>query len=247
MPAALDSPENRLQEEIAQLTEASKEVSGIAADLLREVARSVELAATKLASLHDEGEEESSIRSLWGKKFLRLGPLGLEQGMTTREVSSASAMNDEPNADKVLAQLAKQGSIELVPNSSPKRWRLTRDQRRNRILRASRLISKGQWTTYGDIAIAVSGNIRVARAVSRVAAKNPAFANPHRVLEKAGTIPSGWKSDDGKGPDECERRLTEEGVRLRDGKAPNEQRINHEELEALLIAREREEGASEGS
>jgi alkylated DNA nucleotide flippase Atl1 len=235
------------QGEIARLADVNREVSGIAADLLREVARSVELAATKLTALYDEGEEESSIRSLWGKKFLRLGPLGSERGMTTREVSAAAEMNDEPNADKVLGQLAKQGSIELVPHSSPKRWRLARDQRRNRILRASRLIREGEWTTYGDIAIAVSGNIRVARAVSRVAAKNPAFANPHRVLEKAGTIPPGWRSDDGKGPEVCESRLAAEGIRFVDGRAPAGQRINHEELEARLVAEELEEKTSAGS
>jgi alkylated DNA nucleotide flippase Atl1 len=223
--------------------EFNREMAGLCADFMHDLSLAADRASTKISALFEDGEEESSIRSTWGKKFLRLGPLGLEHGMTTREVSSASKMNDEPNADKVLAQLAKQGSIELVPNSSPKRWRLTRDQRRNRILRASRLVPEGRWSTYGDIAIAVSGNIRVARAVSRVAARNPAFANPHRVLEKAGTIPPGWKDDEGKGPEECERRLAAEGLQLVDGKAPSEHRVNHEELEALLVARETEESA----
>jgi alkylated DNA nucleotide flippase Atl1 len=212
----------------------NKEMGGIWADFMQDLSRAADRAATKMSTLFEDGEEESSIRSLWGKKFLRLAPLGLERGMTTREVSSASEMNDDPNADKVLAQLAKNGSIELVPGSSPKRWRLSRDQRRNRILRASRLVPEGQWTTYGDIAIAVSGNIRVARAVSRVAAKNPAFANPHRVLEKGGAIPPGWKDDEGKGPEECERRLLREGIELVNGKAPSHLRVNHEELEAQL-------------
>src|SRR6187200_3445551 len=155
-----------------------REMAGIAADFMGDLARAADIAATKLSGLFEEGEAESSIRSLWGKRFLRLTGLGLERGMTTREISSGSTMEDEPNADKVLAQLAKQGSVELVAGSTPKRWRLPREQRRNRILRASRLIPEGRWTTYGDMAIAVSGNIRVARAVSRVAAKNPAFSNP---------------------------------------------------------------------
>ena len=216
----------------------NKEMAGIAADFMKDLARAADRVATKMTALFEDGEEESSIRSLWGRKFLRLGPLGLEQGMTTREVSSGSEMNDDPNADKVLAQLAKQGSVELVPGSSPKRWRLPRDQRRNRILRASRLIPEGSWTTYGDLAIAVSGNIRVARAVSRVAAKNPAFANPHRVLERGGKIPPGWKDDAGNGPEECERRLRREGIELFDGKAPTDRRIYHEELEARLAEAE---------
>jgi O6-methylguanine-DNA--protein-cysteine methyltransferase len=42
----------------------------------------------------------------------------------------------------------------------------------------------GEWTTYGDMAIAVSDNIRLARTVGRVAAKNPAFANPHRIRKR---------------------------------------------------------------
>lgn len=161
--------------------------------------------------------------------------------MTTKAISVEVGMNDEPNTEKVLAQLERNGLVELVPDVSPKQWRLTLDQRRNRMLRVSRLVPKGAWTTYGDIAIAVSGNIRLVRPVSRVAAKNAAFANPHRVLEKAGTIPEGWKDDEGRGPEECERRLAEEGVRFIDGKAPREQRIVHDELRSLLEASEASE------
>jgi alkylated DNA nucleotide flippase Atl1 len=214
--------------------EVSKESAGIWADLFRDLARAADRASTRFAGLLDEQIDEPEIRSLWGKKFLRLEGLGLERGMTTRDISAQAGMDDEPNADKALVQLAKNELVELVPGSSPKRWRLTRDKRRDRILRASRLIPRGKWTTYGDIAIAVAGNIRVARAVSRVAAKNPAFANPHRVLAKGGTIPPGWKDDEGKGPEECERRLTEEGVVLDDGHAPRELRVSHDEIRTGL-------------
>jgi alkylated DNA nucleotide flippase Atl1 len=225
-------------------TDVSREIAGIGAELLREFSRSLELASTRLAGLLDEGPGDAEqLRSSWGRKFLRLTKLGLERGMTTREISVASGLDDEPNAEKVLVQLEKSGRIELVPGASPKRWCLPREQRRNRILRASRLVPEGHWISYGDMAIAVSGNINVARAVSRVAAKNPAFANPHRVLEKAGTIPAGWEDDDGNGPAECERRLKLEGIELADGRAPRHLRLRHDDLRDLLEADEAREGA----
>jgi alkylated DNA nucleotide flippase Atl1 len=218
----------------------NREMAGIWMNLFRDVSRSAEQAASRVAAPL-EGEIEDSapvIRSRWGRKILRLDAPGIERGMTTKEISVAVGINDERYAEKVLAQLEKNGLVELVGHAAPKRWRLTREQRRNRILRVSRLVPRGNWTTYGDIAIAVGDNIRLARPVSRVAAKNPAFANPHRVLEKAGTIPKGWVDDEGRGPEECERRLAEEGVKLVDGKAPRSQRINHDELRTLLVASE---------
>ncbi len=222
----------------------SREMGGIWADFFRDLARSAEHASTRISALLDgTGEPEKSIRSVWGRKFLRLDALGLERGMTTRQISSASGIEDEPNAEKVLRQLEKAGLIEQVGGVSPKHWRLTRDQRRDRILRMSRLIPRGRWTTYGDFAVATSGNIRAARAVSRVAAKNPAFANPHRVLAKGGTIPDGWKDDEDRGPEECARRLEGEGLDLQAGRAPQGQRMYHDELRARL---EESEAADDG-
>jgi alkylated DNA nucleotide flippase Atl1 len=219
-----------------------RELGGVVAELLHDISRATEAASMRMSALldQDSGGPEPTVRSVWGRKFLRLAGLGLERGMTTREISSESGLEDEPNAEKVLAQLEKNGRIERVEGATPKRWRLTRDQRRNRILRASRLVPVGRWTSYGDVAIAVSGNIRAARAVSRVAAKDPAFANPHRVLEKAGTIPPGWRDDEDRGPEECEARLKRENIELIDGRAPRELRMSHDELRALL-----DEGDSE--
>lgn len=221
----------------------NREITSIWRDVFADMARSAERAASRLSALVDDDIEETTpeVRSVWGRKVMRLEELGIERGMTTKQISKAVGMNDEPNAEKVLAQLVKNNIAELVPSASPKRWRLTQEQRRNRILRVSRLVPKGHWTTYGDIAVAVSGNIRLARPVSRVAAKNPAFANPHRVLEKAGTIPEGWIDDEGQGPEECERRLVAEGVKFDRGVADRSQRISHDELQALLAASETED------
>ncbi len=221
----------------------NRELGSIWRDLLRDVSRVTERAATRLDGLLDEEPDAPAIRSLWAKKILRLEALGHELGMTTKEISSAVGLDDEPNAEKVLAQLAKGGNAELVPDTSPKRWRLTLDQRRSRILLASRLVPEGRWTTYGDMGIAVYGHLRGARAVSRVAAKDPAFANPHRVLAQDGTIPGGWKDDEGQGPEECARRLAREGLELHDGRVPKEKRMYHEELEERLEAAEADRDA----
>ena len=86
-----------------------------------------------------------------------------------------------------------------------------------------------------DIAIAVGGNVRLARSVASVAAKNPTFANPHRVLLKGGVIAADWRDDDGKGPEECERRLRADGIDFdEDGTADQKARSGYEELQARL-------------
>jgi hypothetical protein len=90
---------------------------------------------------------------------------------------------------------------------------------------------------------ATSGGVKNAPRASRSAGVST-FANPHQVLEKAGTIPKGWKDDEGGGPEECERRLEQEGVELVDGKAPRERRTYHDELHALLEASEATKGAA---
>jgi alkylated DNA nucleotide flippase Atl1 len=203
--------------------------------LLRLCKRANRLAA--LTGADDVEEVETpTIRSTWGRKILRLPKLGLEDGMTTKEIASAIGHPDEANAHNVLVALVEQHLVEPVEGASPKRWRLTQKQRRDRILKSSRLIKDGYWVTYGDIAIAAFDNPRLARVVARVAAHNPAFSNPHRVLAKGGVIAEGWKDDDGNGPEECIRRLADDGVELVDGRAPEARRMHHDELKARLDA-----------
>lgn len=76
------------------------------------------------------------------------------------------------------------------------------------------VVGSGEWTTYGDVSIAVRGDTRAARAVGRAAATLPEFPNPHRVLKEGGVIPPGWHSTDSSTPDpeECRRRLVAEGI-----------------------------------
>jgi alkylated DNA nucleotide flippase Atl1 len=104
-------------------------------------------------------------------------------------------------------------------------------------------VEAGEWTTYGDVGIAVRGDTFAARTVGRAAATPADFPNPHRVLQEDGRIPEGWHSSEGKGPEECERRLNLEGVTFVDGVADKTRRVMWD------VARARSEAAatSEGS
>lgn len=119
--------------------------------------------------------------------------------------------------------------------------------RRNRILRLSRLVPEGRWTTYGHFSIAVYDNVRMAITIGRVAAKNPAFAHPHRVLWSCGEIKDRWIDDEGRGPEECERRLRSEGVAVTDRHADPEKFVGWEGLKALLEAEEQATGLDEAA
>ncbi|HEV1997657.1 MAG TPA: MGMT family protein [Candidatus Dormibacteraeota bacterium] len=87
-----------------------------------------------------------------------------------------------------------------------------------RVLGVSALVRPGEWTSYGDVAAAAGGSRLGARAVGRLAATNPAFANPHRVIGRGGRVPEGWGGRSA-GPDDCRARLGAEGVGFRDGAA----------------------------
>lgn len=218
-------------------TDLNREAASVWASLLRDVSRSTQRAADRFAALLDEEivEEPPAIRSGWGRKVLRLPALGLESGMTTKQISEEIGQNDDPNTQTVLTALEKQGLVEVVSGATPRRWRLSQNQRRDRILRASRAIEDGRWVTYGDVAIAAFDNVNLARVVARVAARNAAFANPHRVLAKGGKIAPGWRDDEGRGPEECERRLREvDHIDVVDGQADATKRMTYDELKARL-------------
>jgi alkylated DNA nucleotide flippase Atl1 len=124
---------------------------------------------------------------------------------------------------------------------------MTVKHRRNRILRLSRLVPEGRWTTYGDFSIAVYDNVRMAITVGQVAAKNPAFAHPHRVLWSGGLIKDVWSDGEGRGPEECERRLVAEGVDITNRHADPEKFMGWEDLQALLRAEEDATGLDEAA
>jgi alkylated DNA nucleotide flippase Atl1 len=129
------------------------------------------------------------------------------------------------SSDSVLKSLTAAGVLEPVDRAKPTRWRMAIKHRRNRILRMSQLIPDGRCTTYGDFAIAVYDNVRLAITVGRVAAHNPAFANPHRVVGAGSIIKDDWLDDQGRGPEECERRLIDDGIAVDDHRTDPEKFI----------------------
>jgi alkylated DNA nucleotide flippase Atl1 len=213
-----------------------RDVALIAIGLLRSIERATAEAGAALNGMLDEGGDEPAlaVRGAWQKKIAPLAGFSQAQGLTAPEVAREVGY-DEANTYTVLASLEKSGLLEQIDGASPKRWRLADKHRSDRILLASHVIEKGEWTTYGDVAGAVSGNVKHARSVARVASTNPAFANPHRVLNVGGKIHPDWHDDEGRGPEECERRLREDGVGFVDGKAQGN-RIDYETINERLAA-----------
>jgi alkylated DNA nucleotide flippase Atl1 len=182
--------------------------------LHQQLARAHEDYAKALAALTGQVDVETppALRGSLQRRLVALPAMAKTRGTTSRE--AAAAINgDEPNIHTTLKGLAGKGIVEIVEGSTPQRFRLAVKHRRDRVLRLSRLIEKGEWTTYGDFSIAVYESSRMGLAVARVAAHHPAFANPHRLLQAGGSVSPQWKDEDcDKGPEECKRRLTDEGV-----------------------------------
>jgi alkylated DNA nucleotide flippase Atl1 len=221
-----------------------RDLALIAIGLMRSIEHATAEAGAALTGMLDEGVDEPTptVRGTWQKKIAPLAGFLLAQGLSAGEVAREAGY-DEANTYTVLASLEKSGLLEQIGGTSSKRWRLADRHRRDRILRASHVIEKGEWTTYGDIAAAVSGNVNHARSVARVASTNPAFANPHRVLNAGGKIHPDWHDDEGLGPDECERRLREDGVGFLDGKAQGT-RVDYETIKDRLAADDDHETAN---
>jgi alkylated DNA nucleotide flippase Atl1 len=221
---------------MSALEAAEQEVALIAIRWLRSIEQATGNAAAGLTAMLDdvEGDPTPAVRGTWQRKIAPLPGLLLAQGLTASEIAR-EVTYDEANVYTVLASLEKSGLMEQVEDASPKRWRLAYAHRRNPVLHASHVIKQGEWTTYGDMAAAVSGNVNHARSVARVASTNPAFANPHRVLNAGGKISPEWHDEDGQGPEECERRLHEDGLDLVDGVVQGP-RIDYETIRERLAA-----------
>lgn len=217
------------------------------ARLHRLIAAAHEGYARDLAAL--VGSDEVEVPQLKGavqRRIIALPEMFADAGMSAGEIARKLDY-DEANTYTVLKSLDDAGVAEKIEGVTPQRWRMAIKHRRNRILRMSRLVPEGRWTTYGDFSIAVYDNVRMAITVGQVAAKNPAFAHPHRVLWSGGLIKEVWSDDEGRGPEECERRLREEGVEITDRHADPDKHIAWEELKALLEADEEATGPNEAA
>ncbi|HWM54996.1 MAG TPA: MGMT family protein [Solirubrobacterales bacterium] len=199
------------------------------------------------AALGEDIVEVPALRGPVQRRIAALPGLATIKGMTAGEIATELDY-DEANTYTAVAGLEKASMVEVVEGSRPRRWRLTVKHRRNRVLRMSRLIPKGRWTTYGEFSIAIYGNWRMAITVGQVAKKNPAFANPHRVLKSGGRVDDEWRDDEGRGPEECKRRLTEEKVWLGGKDTANRKFfLGWEELKRLLEAAEADEESEQAA
>lgn len=186
------------------------------------------------AELGEDVVEAPVLRGAVQRRIAALPGLATIKGMTAGEIAG-ELDHDEANTYTAVNGLEKLEMVEVIEDSNPRRWRLTTKHRRNRVLRLSRLIPAGRWTTYGEFSIAVYDSVKMAITVGQVAAKNPAFANAHRVLTAGGLVNSAWSDGRGGGPEECKRRLTEENVWLTGKDTANPKLLlGWEELKRLL-------------
>lgn len=159
-----------------------------------------------------------------------------DEGLPTRAIA-AEMKYEVPNTYLTLQSLGRLGLAELVPGSKPQRWRLHPRQRGTAgpYLLAAQQVRAGEWTTYGDLSIALRGDDKGARAVGRAAATLPDFPNPHRILKAGGVIPAEWHDDHGAGPEECQRRLSHEGISFdAQGRAEPGKRVSWEDVRERL-------------
>lgn len=191
-------------------------------------------------TISDAGDEAPAGLGARQEQAYRVLTGAPEDGLPTALIAKAMDDYDVPNAYLTLRRLEALGLAELVPGSKPQRWRLHPKLRGSAgpYLLAAQHIQRGEWTTYGDVAVAVRGDDRGARAVGRAVATLPSFPNPHRILRAGGTISPEMRFLDGSGgAEECQRRLEEEGISFADGHADPARRLGWEELrERLRVA-----------
>src|SRR4051794_2651189 len=138
-----------------------------------------------------------------------------EAGMRAADIAKAIS-GDQANTHTSVTGLATRGVVEKIVSDDGPRWRLVARYRgvSDPYLRMAGHVRAGEWTTYGDISIAVRGDTKAARAVGRAAATLDHFPNPHRVLWNGGRIPPTWRTTGSAEPtpEVCRERLVEEGV-----------------------------------
>lgn len=80
-----------------------------------------------------------------------------------------------------------------------------------RIIAVSRSVPCGSWTTYADVAEVVYGHRRGAQSVGSAMRAEGHADSAHRTLQAGGKVSPLWRGEGG-GPEECIRRLRNEGV-----------------------------------
>ncbi len=191
---------------------------------------------TAVAAIPDSAAAEEIVvvpegRGLRQKQILDLPQLATEEGMKTAEIAS-NISYEVPNTHSTLQTLERNALVELVPGVSPQTWRLAQRYRTNAPVfkRLALRVKEGEWTTYGDISIAVRGDTKAARGVGRAAATIPDFPHPERILMEGGVINPKWRDSEMRGPDYCRRLLEKQGVKFDGDYAAKGQRVAWDEL-----------------
>lgn len=203
-----------------------------AASALLTLADDLDAAAAVLPDLAPDGDVEVPIgRGQRQQQVLELPGLATEDGMKTSDVAGGISY-EVPNTHSTLQALERAGLVEMVPGASPQRWRLAPRYRANSTVfkRMASRLRPAEWTTYGDISIAVRGDTKAARGVGRAAATLVDFPNAERVLMEGGLINPNWHDDAGRGPEHCRQLLEEGGIKFVDGHADEAQRVAWDEL-----------------
>jgi predicted enzyme related to lactoylglutathione lyase len=164
-------------------------------------------------------------------QIVELPDLATEDGMKTADI--AAAIDYElPNTYSALQALVRNQVVEQVPGRNPQHWRLVRRYRATSraFVRLAELLRPGEWTTAGDLSIAVRGDIGAAKSVA-------AAGLSHRIL--AGGSPAA----------ESVPRLLAEGiVMLPDGNPDPRQRVSWDELSRRAAAdKERRTSMAKGT
>jgi predicted enzyme related to lactoylglutathione lyase len=154
-------------------------------------------------------------------QIVELAGLAGEEGMKTADVAAAIGY-ELPNTYSALQALARNQVVEQVPGREPQHWRLVRRYRAasRAFVRIAELVQPGEWTSAGDLSIAVRGDTRAADALARAGLS-------HRVLEHGAT------------DNDTRQRLEAEGVVfLADGRPDPRQRVDWDELSRRASAAE---------
>jgi hypothetical protein len=151
-----------------------------------------------------------------------------EAGLTTAQIADGMGGHDTANAHMSLRALHGRRVVDEVPGLKPIHWRLAPQFRATAdpYLDAAERVRSGEWTTEGDISIAVRGDTRGVPAVGRAASTLDEFPNAHRVLHPGGVLPDERRSTDAHAvldPEDCRQLLENEGVTFdADGRARHE-------------------------
>lgn len=165
-------------------------------------------------------------------QILELAGLASEEGLKTADIGAAINY-DVPNAYNTLQALERNGLVEQVSGATPQRWRLAERYRTTAavFMRMARRVRTGEWTTYGDISIAVRDDTKASRGVGRAAAAIRDFPNPHRILMQDGTVAPGWTDHESRGPDYCRALLETEAIAFdANGRADPTKKVDWAEL-----------------